>query len=219
MSTTEVIATAKTIEQAVANGAAKLGLSADEVQYDVLDVPVKGFLGLGGIDAKVRVYVETEPEDEAKAYLDELIRRLGVNAEAVLISQDDGRLCYDLRGEDLGPLVGRHGETLDALQQLTNLMLCSKSEEKPNKIHLDAGGYRAKREESVGAAARRTAERALKYRRNITMEPMSSYDRRIVHSVLQDVEGVTTHSVGEEPNRRVVVSAANAARSNSRRGR
>ena len=108
-------------------------------------------------------------------------------------------------GSDLGSLIGRRGETLDAIQQLTNYAV-NRGQSKRVRIHLDAENYRAKREETLERLARKTASKALKYHRNMTLEPMNAYERHVIHAALQDFDGVTTYSTGTEPNRRVVVA-------------
>ena len=111
----------------------------------------------------------------------------------------------DLVGDDLGYLIGRRGETLDAIQQLTNYAVNS-GRDKRLRIHVDAENYRAKREQSLESLAHKVAGKVLKYRRSVTLEPMNAYERHVIHAALQDKAGVTTYSVGTEPNRRVVVA-------------
>ena len=118
---------------------------------------------------------------------------------------DEGRYKVILEGEKLGALIGRRGETLDAIQQLTNYSV-NRGGEKRVRIHVDAENYRLKREQSLQQLARKVAGKVLKYRRNVTLEPMNAYERHVIHTALQDVEGVTTYSMGTDPNRRVIVA-------------
>ena len=147
-------------------------------------------------------------EDLSFDFVNKLIENLGINASATLYRQDEGgrRICID--GEDAGMLIGHHGETLDALQYLSNLA-CAKKNVHGERLHdhvtVDIEGYRAKREDTLRALARRTAAKALKNRRNVMLEPMNAYERRIIHSEVQGIAGVSTNSIGSENNRRVVI--------------
>ncbi len=130
---------------------------------------------------------------------------MGNDAKPVIrMSKTD---CYDVElvGSDLGALIGRRGETLDAIQQLTNYSV-NRGNGKRARIHLDAENYRVKREETLVRLAQKTAGKALKYHRNLSLEPMNAYERHVIHAALQDYPGVTTYSTGQEPNRRIVVA-------------
>ena len=153
---------------------------------------------------------KAEPVTGAKAeqiekFLTGLMEQLDNDARPVITMGADGSYHVELVGSDLGALIGRRGETLDAIQQLTNYSI-NRGANKRVRIHLDAENYRAKREETLVRLARKTAGKALKYRRNMTLEPMNAYERHVIHAALQDYEGVTTYSTGTEPNRRVVVA-------------
>lgn len=139
------------------------------------------------------------------AFLVGLMEHLDNDARPVITMGEDGSYHVELVGSDLGALIGRRGETLDAIQQLTNYSI-NRGQNKRVRIHLDAENYRAKREETLERLARKTAGKAIKYRRNMTLEPMNAYERHVIHAALQDMEGVTTYSTGTEPNRRVVVA-------------
>lgn len=140
-----------------------------------------------------------------EAFLTGLMEHLDNDARPVITLNEDGSYHVELVGSDLGALIGRRGETLDAIQQLTNYSI-NRGQNKRVRIHLDAENYRAKREETLERLARKTASKALKYHRNMTLEPMNAYERHVIHAALQDFDGVTTYSTGTEPNRRVVVS-------------
>ena len=118
---------------------------------------------------------------------------------------EDGSYKVELMGEGLGALIGRRGETLDAIQQLTSYSV-NRGQSKRVRIHVDAEGYRAKREESLERLARKVAGKVVKYRRNVTLEPMNAYERHVIHTALQDYPDVTTYSTGTEPNRRTIVA-------------
>ena len=126
-------------------------------------------------------------------------------AQVNVALEEKGRYQVTLEGEKLGQLIGRRGETLDAIQQLTNYAVNSGAD-KRIRVHVDAENYRAKREQSLESLARKVAAKVTKYRRSVTLEPMNAYERHVIHAALQDEPGVTTYSIGSEPNRRVVVS-------------
>ncbi len=133
-----------------------------------------------------------------------LFEQLGVKAVPVVTRTEDAYQVV-LEGEDLGPLIGHRGETLDAIQQLTSYAV-NRGRSRRARIHVDAEGYRARRAESLNRLARKTAAKVVKYRRNITLEPMNAYERHVIHTALQDFPGVSTHSIGTEPNRRTVIT-------------
>ena len=139
------------------------------------------------------------------AFLDGLLEHLDSKAEVKVYESEKGRYKVILEGQKLGALIGRRGETLDAIQQLTNYAVNSGTE-KRIRVHVDAENYRAKREQSLEALAAKVAAKVTKYRRSVTLEPMNAYERHVIHSALQEVAGVTTYSIGTEPNRRVVVA-------------
>ena len=126
--------------------------------------------------------------------------------EVKVYESEKGRYKVFLEGEKLGALIGRRGETLDAIQQLTNYSINRGSEKNRARVQVDAENYREKREQSLERLAEKVAGKVTKYRRNVTLEPMNAYERHVIHTALQDYEGVTTSSTGTEPNRRVVVS-------------
>ena len=139
------------------------------------------------------------------AFLEGLLEHLDSKAEIKVYEAEKGRYKVILEGQKLGALIGRRGETLDAIQQLTNYAVNSGSE-KRIRVHVDAENYRAKREQSLVALASKVAAKVVKYRRSVTLEPMNAYERHVIHSALQETAYITTYSIGTEPNRRVVVS-------------
>lgn len=151
-------------------------------------------------------------KDDAKAqricdFLTGLMAQMEIHATPELCINSEGGYDVVLQGQDIGAVIGRRGETLDAIQQLTNYAV-NRGQSKRVRVHIDAEGYRAKREETLQRLAVKMADKVLKYRRNFTLEPMNAYERHVVHSALQDYPGVTTYSTGTEPNRRVVVAVA-----------
>lgn len=209
---------AATRDEAIQLALAELGMDRDDVSVEVLEEGKKGFFGIGAVPARVRVsYEESTPATEAKAFVDGLLQRMGIQGEAVPLEGEDGQIILDIRGDDMGAVIGRRGDTLDAIQYLTSLTV-NRGKEEHIRIAIDTEGYRAKREESLQRLARKMAGKALKYHKNMTLEPMNPYERRIIHATLQDYQGVTTYSTGTEPNRRVVVAMERGTRQQKQRG-
>ena len=149
-----------------------------------------------------------EGEDMSYDFIRTVILDIGLNATAELYSCDDGTRRITIKGEDASTLIGHHGDTLDALQYLANLASARKNvhgERDKSRVTLDIEGYRAKREETLRALARRMAQKALRNRRSVMLEPMSAYERRIIHSEIQSIEGVSTNSIGSDNNRKIVI--------------
>ena len=148
-----------------------------------------------------------EPESYARirAFVSGLLEHMGIQAEIEITARDNGGVNVNLSGSNMGAVIGRRGETLDAIQHLTNYAV-NRGSDKHMHISVDAESYRAKREESLVRLAEKMAAKAIKYKRSMALEPMNSYERHVIHTALQDYEGVTTSSTGTEPNRRVVVS-------------
>ena len=142
---------------------------------------------------------------EVRAFLGGLLEHMGVDAQIDIRRRENGGIGVNLSGDSMGAIIGRRGETLDAIQHLTNYAV-NKGNDKHMHISVDAEGYRSKREESLAHSAEKMAEKVLKYKRSMAFEPMNSYERHVIHTALQNYEGVTTSSTGVEPNRRVVVS-------------
>ena len=147
-----------------------------------------------------------EKSEQIRAFLKGLLEHMDSNAEVKVYESEKGRYKVYLEGEKLGALIGRRGETLDAIQQLTNYSINRGSEKNRVRVQVDAENYREKREQSLERLAEKVAGKVTKYRRNVTLEPMNAYERHVIHTALQDTPGVTTFSIGTEPNRRVVVS-------------
>ena len=284
-----IVTSGKTIDLAVEAALTQLGLTRDDISYEVLSLPKAGFLGFGAQPAKVQVTyeapdpipeapkvalssasrskpkakpvekkpepkaeapkpvekkaepkveapkqpkpekkVERKPEPKAEApkapvepkvyapaepgsveekieqFLKGLLEHMGSNAVPHAVKADNNTYKVDLVGEDLGYLIGRRGDTLDALQHLANYAV-GRNVEGHIRINVDAEQYREKREDSLRRYARKKAQQVLKARRRTTLEPMNAYERHVIHAALQDLENVTTHSTGTDPNRRVVI--------------
>lgn len=242
--------TAKTVEEAKELAAAEFGVSADEIDFDILEQPRKGLFGMKG-SARVMASYEApaapetptapaeevsaeEPapasfEDEnegeeapelpedfdiensakvqtAKKYLTDVLHALGLENFEINAVRREGNIVLDITGEKLGVVIGRRGETLDSLQYLT-ILASNRTEESYCRISIDCNGYRGKRRETLESLAKRTSAKVIKQGRKIALEPMNPYERRIIHSCVAEIEGVSSHSTGVEPYRKVVIYA------------
>ena len=150
--------------------------------------------------------VRDEKSEQIRTFLSGLLEHMDAKAEVKVYEVEKNRYKVILEGEKLGALIGRRGETLDAIQQLTNYSINRGGESKRTRVQIDAENYREKREESLERLAQKVAGKVVKYRRNVTLEPMNAYERHVIHTALQDTQYITTFSIGTEPNRRVVVS-------------
>ena len=205
----ELIVTAKTVEEATAKAAAELGVAVENIEFTVLEEAKKGFFGLGASDAKVSAVYTVKGEDIALEFIRKVIADMELTDLVVEMkpgNNDDTLITVD--GEGAGLLIGHHGDTLDSLQYLANLAANKKIKGEKReyvKITLDVEGYRAKREEALRALARRMAAKVVKGKKSVMLEPMNPYERRIIHSEVQGIEGVSTNSIGSENNRRIVM--------------
>ena len=204
----EIIVTAKTVEEAKNKAAAELGVAMEEIEFTVLEEGKRGFLGIGASDAKVSACYTESGADIALGFIRRMIEDMELD---LTVSKKDGTnddTLISVDGEGAGLLIGHHGETLDALQYLANLAANKKVKGEKReyaKITLDVEGYRAKREEALRALARRMANKVIKAKKSVMLEPMNPYERRIIHSEVQGIAGVSTNSIGSENNRRVVL--------------
>lgn len=205
----ELIVTGKTVEEARKKAAAQLGVAEEEMIVTVLEEGKKGFLGIGASDAKISVTYSEDGEDTALDFIRKLIDDMALEGLTVAKkegSNDDVLITVD--GDNAGVLIGHHGETLEVIQYLANLAANKKvAGEKREyvRVTVDVEGYRAKREASLRALARRMSAKVIKNKKSVMLEPMNPYERRIVHSEVQGIAGVSTNSIGSENNRRVVI--------------
>lgn len=201
---TPLVKVGKSLDDAINEGLKELGLSRDEAEIEIIEEGSKGFLGLGAKEACVRIYGKISPEKRAVTFLSSMVSRICDDVEYDVETDSEGRVVITMSGPNMGILIGRHGDTLDALQYLTSLYINKISKEYV-KIVLDTENYRAKRKETLIKLARRLGSQVVKTGQSITLEPMSPGERRIIHSTLQNNKLIQTVSVGEEPNRRVVI--------------
>ena len=201
----EIRKSAKTVEDAIAAALKELGASREEVDITVIEEGSKGFLGMfGGKDAVVLVKKNFNPEKEAESFLREVFLSMGLIVK-IKTELKEKHLLVELTGDDMGILIGKRGQTLDALQYLVNLVVNKKS---PYYISvmLDTENYRQRRKETLESLAFNLAKKVKHTKRNVVLEPMNPYERRIIHSALQNDRFVTTFSEGEEPYRNVVIT-------------
>lgn len=204
----EMTVTAKTVEEAVAEAAKAFGVAKEEVEYTVLEEPKRGLFGIGASPAKISASTVIGGDMVALEFVSRIISDMGLDVKVTMTDADGEGKLISITGDAGGILIGHHGETLDSLQYLANLAANKKVEgEKRDyvKITLDVEGYREKREQTLRTLARRMAERVRKYGKSVVLEPMNPYERRIIHSEIQNLEGVSTNSIGTDENRRVVI--------------
>lgn len=201
----EIRKSAKTVDDAIAAALVELNATREEVDITVIDEGSKGFLGMfGSKDAIVLVKKNFNPEKEAESFLREVFLSMGLIVK-IETQMKEKHLLVELTGDDMGILIGKRGQTLDALQYLVNLVVNKKS---PYYISvmLDTENYRQRRKETLESLAFNLAKKVKHTRRNVVLEPMNPYERRIIHSALQNDRYVTTYSEGEEPYRNVVIT-------------
>ena len=206
----EITVTGKTIEEAIANAVAALEApSAEAITYTVLEEPRKGLFGIGATPAKIEAVYQKTSSDIALEFVRQIVSRMELTEATVTMTDgENGEKRISVDGDDAGVLIGHHGETLDSLQYLTNLAANKKIEGEKReyiKVTVDVEGYRAKREETLRSLARRMADKVLRYKKSVMLEPMNPYERRIIHSEVQLIDGVSTNSVGTDNNRKIVI--------------
>jgi len=196
---------AKTVEEALTNASMELGVTSAELDYEVIEKGTSGFLGIGAKPAVIKAKKKDSFLDEIQTYLDNLFKAMEVESTVTIdYDKDEGVMNIDVAGPDMGILIGKRGQTLDALQYLISLFVNKKSESYI-RVKLDTENYRQRRKDTLENLARNIAFKVKRTRRSFTLEPMNPYERRIIHSSLQNDKYVATRSEGEEPYRKVVV--------------
>lgn len=202
--------TGRTVEDALKNALSELKLTEDRVEFEVLEEGSKGLFKLiGAKPARIRVKVKRDYVYEAKAFLRDVLNSMGIRAE-IKIKEEEDILKINLVGPDMGIIIGYRGETLDSLQYLVSLVVNKDQSAEYKRVILDTENYRAKREETLKRLASKTAFKVRKTGKSFKLEPMNPYERRIIHSALQNDLYVETFSEGDEPYRRVVVNLKKA---------
>jgi spoIIIJ-associated protein len=183
--------------------------SADAITYTVLEEPKKGLFGIGAAPAKISAVYQKTSSDIALDFVRQIVAQMELSETTVTMTEgDNGEKRISVDGDSAGVLIGHHGETLDSLQYLTNLAANKKIEGEKReyiKVTVDVEGYRAKREETLRRLAQRQAEKVLKFKRSFALEPMNPYERRIIHTEIQKIAGVSTYSIGQDNERRIVI--------------
>lgn len=196
---------AKTVDEAITSASMELGVASTELEYEVVDKGSSGFLGLGAKPAIIKAKKKETFLDDIHEYLNNLFRAMDIDAEVKIdYDQENATMDIDVSGPDMGILIGKRGQTLDALQYLISLFVNKKSESYI-RVKLDTENYRARRRDTLENLAKNIAFKVKRTRRSFTLEPMNPYERRIIHSTLQNDKYVSTRSEGEEPYRKVVV--------------
>lgn len=209
-SETVIEKTAKSVNEAKEEALAELGISEAEAEIEIIDEGKGGLFGIGAKDAKVKVTVKEPVIYAAKRFLSQVFSDMGLEVE-IDGSLEGDNLKIELSGGNMGIIIGKRGDTLDSLQYLTSLVV-NKISEDYIKVTLDTENYREKRHTALLALADRLAKKVSRSGKKYTLEPMNPYERRIIHSALQENEDVTTFSVGEDPYRKVVIAPKNPVR-------
>ena len=200
---------AKTVNEAIIEACQKLGVASDRLEYEVIEEGSSGFLGIGSkpamIKASVKV-IEVSLEDRAKTFLNDVFSAMDMNVVVDVVYNEAERVMdIELSGDEMGVLIGKRGQTLDSLQYLVSLVV-NKGEQNYIRVKVDTENYRSRRKDTLENLAKNIAYKVKRTKRAVSLEPMNPYERRIIHSALQNDKYVVTHSEGEEPFRRVVVS-------------
>lgn len=198
--------TAKTVDDAITEGLIKLGTTSDKIETEIIEKGSSGFLGIGSRPAVVKIWKKFTIEDHVRNFLSDIFNAMNMTVEInITKSEDDKNINVDLKGDEMGVLIGKRGQTLDSLQYLTNLAV-GKQVNEFVKVKIDTEDYRKRRKETLENLAKNIAYKVKRTKRPISLEPMNPFERRVIHSALQSDRYVNTHSEGEEPYRHVVVT-------------
>lgn len=197
---------AKTVDDAITEAIIKLGTTHDKIEYEVIEKGSAGFLGIARRDAVIKVRKKNDVEDNIREFLEKVFDAMNLNVEILIDREEESNIInVELKGDDMGVLIGKRGQTLDSLQYLTNLAV-NKNAESYVKVKIDTEDYRKRRRETLENLAKNIAYKVKRTKRPVSLEPMNPFERRVIHSALQNDKFVTTHSEGEEPYRHVVVT-------------
>ncbi len=197
---------AKTVDDAVTEAVIQLGTTHDQLEYEVIEKGSAGFIGIGRKDAVIRVKKKDSVEDRIRDFLQKIFAVMKLEVEILIEREESGRVVnVELKGNDMGVLIGKRGQTLDSLQYLTNLAV-NKNAEEFVKVKIDTEDYRKRRRETLENLAKNIAFKVKRTKHPVSLEPMNPFERRVIHYALQNDKFVTTHSEGEEPFRHVVVT-------------
>lgn len=200
---------AKTVNDAITEACRKLEITSDKLDYEVIEEGSSGFLGIGSRPAVIRTAAKVEKlslDETARKFMSDVFRAMNMDVEiTVTYNEEEAMMDVDLSGDEMGVLIGKRGQTLDSLQYLLSLVV-NKEAEGYIRVKVDTENYRDRRKETLENLAKNIAYKVKKTRRSVSLEPMNPYERRIIHSALQNDKFVSTHSEGEEPFRKVVVT-------------
>ena len=198
--------TAKTVDDAITEALIQLGSTRDKVDIEVIEKESSGFLGLNKKPARIRAAVQETLQDKAVYFLEDIFKLMEIQSEITVDYNEEEKIMnINIIGEDMGVLIGKRGQTLDSLQYLANLAV-NKNAEEHVKVKIDTEDYRNRRKETLENLAKNIAYKVKRTKRPVSLEPMNPFERRVIHSALQNDRFVTTHSEGEEPYRHVVVT-------------
>ena len=196
----------KTVDDAITNALVSLGTTSDQIEYEVIEKGSNGILGFGSKHAVIKVAKKSTPEDVVKDFLTEVFDKMNLEVEIITkFDEIEGVIDIELKGPEMGVLIGKRGQTLDSLQYLTNLAVNRKSDNYL-RVKIDTEDYRRRRKETLENLAKNMAYKVKRTKRPVSLEAMNPYERRIIHSALQNDKYVVTHSEGEEPYRHVVIT-------------
>ncbi len=198
----------KNVDDAITNACQELGITSDKLEYEVVEEGGSGFLGIGKKDAVIKAKKKGDVDEIAADFLNKVFDAmdLTVKLDVTIDNQDkEQTINIDIVGDDMGVLIGKRGQTLDSLEYLTSLIVNKESDDKFSRVRLDTENYRERRQQTLENLAKNIAKKVKRIKKPVALEPMNPYERRIIHSALQDDKYCTTRSEGEEPYRHVVV--------------
>lgn len=196
----------KTVDDALTEASVQLGTTSDKIEYEVIEKGTSGFLGIGSKNAVIKARIKGSVEDTVKDFLADVFRAMDMEVEILTkVDENEKLIEVELKGPEMGILIGKRGQTLDSLQYLTNLAV-NKNSDNYYKVKIDTEDYRKRRKETLENLAKNIAYKVKRTKRPVSLEPMNPFERRVIHSALQNDKFVTTHSEGEEPYRHVVVT-------------
>jgi spoIIIJ-associated protein len=197
--------TGKTVEDAITEALVKLGTTSDQIEYDVIEKGSSGFLGFNSKPAKIKARKKFTVEDYIRNFLDQVFSAMNLEVEIIITQSEENVYDVELKGKEMGVLIGKRGQTLDSLQYLTNLSINRHSDDYI-KVKLDTEDYRKRRKETLENLAKNIAYKVKRTKKSVSLEPMNPFERRVIHSALQNDRYVSTHSEGDEPYRHVVIT-------------
>ncbi|MED4460645.1 RNA-binding cell elongation regulator Jag/EloR [Metabacillus fastidiosus] len=201
----EITASGLTVDEAVKSALAELNVGTDEVEINVISEGKRGFLGLfGQKPATVHIKLKVNPVEEARKFLIDVIKKMNIEAD-IDVEQGGRQVLFSIRGKEIALLIGKRGQTLNSLQYLTQLV-ANRYSKQYLQIIVDAENYRERRKATLSELAKRLARQVVKDKKEVKLEPMPSYERKVIHAALASIKGIKTSSIGEDPNRYIVIS-------------